>query len=136
MALLTRDDILREFKEFVENVHGLHYRKATYWIEIYNRLSNSGVPWSKVNKIGWTKLKEIAKVLTKDNVDEWVKIASEQNTITLIDTVKNAMAKDAPKALEDQVSKAVTTMTSRSTKTRRPRSRARSTRPRRSPAPR
>jgi len=99
------------FKEFVENVHGLHYRKATYWIEIYNRLSNSGVPWAKVSKIGWTKLKEIAKVLTQDNVDEWVKIASEQNTITLIDTVKNALAKDAPKAIEDQMSKAVTTMT-------------------------
>lgn len=99
-------------REWVENVHGLHYRKAIYWIEIYNRLANSGVPWSKVSKIGWTKLKEIAKVLTKENVDEWVQIASDQNTITLIDTVKNFLAKaGSPQAIEDQTANAVTTMT-------------------------
>jgi hypothetical protein len=99
------------FREFVEKEHGLHYRKATYWIEIYNRLSNSGVPWAKVSKLGWTKLKEIARVLTIENVDEWVKVADEQNTITLIETVKNHLAKDAPKAIEDQTSKTVTTIT-------------------------
>jgi len=66
------------FREFVEKEHGLHYRKATYWIEIYNRLSNSGVPWAKVSKLGWTKLKEIARVLTAENVVEWVRSPSSR----------------------------------------------------------
>ncbi len=99
------------FREYVEKEHGLHYRKATYWVGIYNNLAESKVPWAKVKDIGWTKLKEIAAVITVDNVDEWVKIASEQNTITLIETVKNHLAKDAPKGVEDQSSKTVTTKT-------------------------
>jgi hypothetical protein len=99
------------FREFVEKDLGIHYRKATYWSAIYNHLSESKVPWEKVKGIGWTKLKEIAEVLTVDNVDDWVKIASEQTTLQLIETVKNFKQKDAPKALEDQSSKTVTTMT-------------------------
>jgi len=99
------------FREFVEKEHGLHYRKATYWVGIYNRLAEAKVPWSKVRDIPWTKLKEIAAVITVENVDEWVEIAKKQNTLTLIDTIKAYLAKDAPEAIEDQTSKTVTTKT-------------------------
>lgn len=99
------------FREFVEKDLGMHYRKATYWSAIYNHLAESKVPWEKVKGIGWTKLKEIAEVLTVDNVDDWVKIAQSQTTLQLIETVKAHKQKDSPKALEDQSSKTVTTMT-------------------------
>ena len=101
------------FREFVEQKHGLSYRKAIYWIEIYNRLSNSGIPWAKVKDVGWTKLQIIASVLTTENVDEWVTVAGAQNTLTLTETVKNAKAKanGSGGALEDQTAKTVTTMT-------------------------
>lgn len=99
------------FREFVEKEHGLHYRKATYWVGIYNNLAESKVPWAKVSHLGWTKLKEIAGVITLENVDEWVKIAESQNTISLIETVKAHLAKGAPKSIEDQTSKTTTTKT-------------------------
>lgn len=99
------------FREYVEKELGLHYRKATYWVAIYNSLSESGVPWAKVKHLGWTKLKEIAEVLTLENVDEWVKVAEGQTTLQLVETVKSFKSKDAPKALEDQTAKTVTTMT-------------------------
>jgi hypothetical protein len=99
------------FREFVEKDLGIHYRKATYWSAIYNHLAESKVPWEKVKGIGWTKLKEIAEVLTIENVDDWVQIASSQTTLQLIETVKAHKQKDSPKALEDQSSKTVTTMT-------------------------
>lgn len=99
------------FREYVEKEVGMHYRKATYWSAIYNHLAESKVPWEKVKGIGWTKLKEIAEVLTVDNVDEWVKIAQSQTTLQLIETVKASKQKDNPKALEDQASKTVTTIT-------------------------
>ena len=82
-----------------------------YQIEIYNRLSNSGVPWSKVSAIGWTKLQVIARVLTVENADEWVEIAKAANTLTLLETVKKSLAKDSPLAIEDQSAKVITTMT-------------------------
>ena len=101
------------FREFIEQKHGLSYRKAIYWIEIYNRLSNSGIPWAKVKDVGWTKLQIIASVVTLDTVDEWVTVAGAQNTLTLTETVKNAKAKAAGSsgAIEDQSAKTVTTMT-------------------------
>jgi hypothetical protein len=99
------------FREFVEKEHGLHYRKATYWVGIYNNLAESKVPWEKVADLGWTKLKEIAGVINNDNVDEWVKVAKAQNTLSLIETVKAHLQNNAPKALEDGSSSTVTTKT-------------------------
>lgn len=104
-------DPYASFKDYVEKEHGMHYRRAMYWIEIYNDLVAAGVPWEKVKSIGWSKLKEIAGVLNNDNVDEWVDIATKQNTISLIETVKAYKAKDAPAAIEDQTAKTVTAKT-------------------------
>ena len=98
------------FREFVETKYGIGYRKAVYWIEIYNRLSNASIPWAKVKDVGWTKLQIIAAVLTQENVDEWVAIAGQQNTVTLVETVKNAKAKNAQTSITDETSKTVTTM--------------------------
>ena len=97
------------FREFVEKKHGIHYRKAVYWTDIYNKLAEAKVPWDKVKFIGWTKLKEIAGVITNDNVDEWVKIAKENNTISLIETVKAHLNSDKQVAIEDQTKKNVST---------------------------
>jgi hypothetical protein len=97
------------FREFVEKKHGIHYRKAVYWTDIYNKLAEAKVPWEKVKFIGWTKLKEIAGVINNDNVDEWVKIAKENNTISLIETVKAHLNADKQVAIEDQTKKNVST---------------------------
>ena len=99
------------FREFVEKGHGIGYRKANYFVSIYNYLAESKVPWAKFSGLGWTKVKEIASVVNNDNVDQWVKIATEQNTLTLIETVANYKKSLAGKAIEDQSAKAVTTMT-------------------------
>lgn len=103
------------FREYVEKEHGIHYRKATYWVAIYNDLSESGVPWDKVKSLGWTKLKEIASIIKPDNVDEWVKIAQGQTTLQLIETVSAHKKKQAQGQLSDQSGdaevKTVTTMT-------------------------
>ena len=100
------------FREFVESKHGIHYRKAVYWTDIYNKLAEAKIPWDKVKHIGWTKLKEIAGVITVDNVDEWVKVAKESNTISLIETVKAHLNKDKGQiALEDKTKTAVSTRT-------------------------
>ena len=99
------------FHEFVESEHGISYRKATYWVAIYNHLADSKVPWEKVKDLGWTKLKEIASILTPENVDEWVKIASDNKTLQLMEIVANHKKAGTPHAIEDQTSKVVTTLT-------------------------
>ena len=78
------------FKEMLEGKYGFGYRKAMYLIEVYNKLANSGIEWDKLKPLGWTKVQIIAPVLTVENADSWIKIAGEQNSLTLIETVKNS----------------------------------------------
>ena len=99
-------------KEFAEKKYGIEYRNATYWVSIYNNLADSKVPWEKVKGIGWTKLKEIAKILTVENADEWVVIATENNTLQLGEIVKAHKKKNSGALLEaDDEAKTVTTKT-------------------------
>jgi len=83
------DEGYETFKDFVESKFGLHYRKAMYLVAIYNGLAESGVPWDKVKGIGWTKLKELANILTTENVDKYVEAAESMTTIQLIEFIKN-----------------------------------------------
>src|SRR5208282_1242325 len=64
----------------------------------------------KVSTLGWTKLAVIAPVVTNENVDEWVGLAQEQNTLTLIETVKKSKQKDKTGEVTDGSAKTVTTM--------------------------
>jgi len=76
------------FKDFIQDNFGLHYRKAMYLINIYDGLVEANIPWHKVSGLGWTKLKELADILTPENVDEWVAKAQAMTTLNLQAAVK------------------------------------------------
>jgi Tfp pilus assembly major pilin PilA len=70
------------------------------------------VPWKKVKEVGWTKLKEIAKILTQDNVEDWVEKAKVVNTLTLQDMVKKeAASAEGADASQSAETEKVTTKT-------------------------
>jgi hypothetical protein len=81
------------FRDLVQETFGLHYRKAMYLIDIYRNLVEKQIPWESVKGLGWTKLKELAKVLTPKNVDGWAKRAEKMTVLQIIESVKKAMAK-------------------------------------------
>ena len=76
-------------RDYIEQEHGLNYRRAMYWIEIYNRLTESQIPWTTVAHIGWTKLAVIAPIITTKNVNDLVKAASTHTVLQLTDMVKS-----------------------------------------------
>jgi hypothetical protein len=76
------------FKSFIEDNFGLHYRKGMYLIKIYDGLVEAEIPWHKVSGLGWTKLKELADILTQENCDEWVAKAENMTTLNLQAAVK------------------------------------------------
>lgn len=78
------------FKAWAQGEHGVDSRTTSYWVSTYNAMAQNGVPWSKVEKIGWTKLSVIASIITVDNVDEWVNVASKNNVTTLKKYVEEA----------------------------------------------
>lgn len=101
------------FKSYVESDCGIQYRKAMYLIQIYNGLVASGVSWADVKHLGWTKLKELAAILTPDNVGEWAALAENMTVMALQEHIKASTAapnSDGPIA-DDSAAQAVTTMT-------------------------
>lgn len=72
------------FRSFIEAEYDFKYRTAMYWIAIYNNLVESGVAWSKVKRLGWTKLKELSSILTKENVSEILKDVTPMNVMQVI----------------------------------------------------
>lgn len=84
------------FKEYLEGEVGIEYRRAMYWITIYERLVESKVPWEKVKGVGWSKLIILKDIIGPDNIDEWVSIAMSQSSLQLAKTVKAASNKVLP----------------------------------------
>lgn len=76
------------FAAYVLEKFGFALRKADYLINIYTFLVDKQIPWDKVSKIGWTKLKDLAEYLTPENVDEWVTKAMSLTVIELQAAIK------------------------------------------------
>ena len=71
------------FDDFIRERYGFQGRKARYLIAIYADLVTKQIPWEKVGPLGWTKLKDLAPVLTLENVDEWVAKAGPVTVLEL-----------------------------------------------------
>lgn len=100
------------FRGFVEAEVNMEYRKAMYFIAIYNGLVESGVAWSLVGHLGWTKLKELASLLTPENAEEWVGIAENMTVLQLIAYIKEQKKAASTEASDtDEEVKKITTMT-------------------------
>ena len=69
------DNSYPNFKDYIESVLGIGYWKAMYAINLYKKLLCLGLPWSAFGGIGWVKLHLLMKIVTKDNVAEWVEKA-------------------------------------------------------------
>lgn len=93
------------FGQFVFERFGFQERKARYLMEIYENLVNKQIPWEKVSGLGWTKLKDLARVLTPENVDEWVEKASKLTVAELQAVLKGDQGSEASKEVKttDQV---------------------------------
>jgi len=104
----------KAYLQIVEENFGVSYRKQRYLIDIYNKLVNAEIPWEKVSGLGWTKLKELGKVLTAANVDLWVGEAEKLTVLQLQVKVAEAMSADgkAPTLTTDEdMTTAITTFT-------------------------
>lgn len=86
------------FRELIEQRFGLHYRKAMYLIGNYTTLVDQNIPWDKVKHIGWTKLREITRVINQKNIDKWVALAEKHSVAELKELVRAELYKQQVKA--------------------------------------
>ena len=76
------------FSDWRKAQTSMSHGKANALVQIYDGIANSDLKWKDVEGIGWTKLREIASVLTKENAQDWVKLAAENSKADLIKLVK------------------------------------------------
>lgn len=79
------------FDDFVYEKYGFQGRKARYLISIYSNLTTKMIPWEKVSHLGWTKLKDLAPIITPENVDEWVAKAEKLTVVELQAAIKASL---------------------------------------------
>jgi hypothetical protein len=85
-------DPFKTLGEWAEHNTAIKRSTALALIQTYDAVVESGVTSDQVKHIGWTKLRVIARVLTKENVDPWIKLASKQSRAEIIEAVKAHLA--------------------------------------------
>ena len=101
----------KSFKELVEQQFNMEYRRAMYFSDIYDNLLANDIPWDAVKDIGWTKLRVLAKHLTKDNVDYWAAQAKKLTFIQLLEALKTKDKPEGEAEESDPTTSTVTTLT-------------------------
>lgn len=106
-------DGAESFRAFIETKMNLSYRKTMYLIRIYECLVEAEVTWDAVHMVGWTRLKELTHVLTKENAEDWIAKAKVMTTLQLQEAVKAALKEGQGGESEegDTTTSTVTTLT-------------------------
>ena len=84
-----------KFTVYVADALGLHPRKAYYMIDFYKAIVASEVKWADVKDLGWTKLRILARIITKKNAKKWIAVAEK---IKGYRELEELVAKAKPKA--------------------------------------
>lgn len=93
-----------DFKKCCEAEFNVRYRKAAYLMKIFRTITEKGIDWQDVSKVGWTKLKELLPVITPQNAKAWAEKAANLSTYALIEHVKSTKA-DTPTPVKEVATK-------------------------------
>jgi hypothetical protein len=81
----------RSFGEYAEQELGIHQRKAERLRKIWKALVDLDLGpdfQSRVARLGWTKVRELIRVMTDTNAEEWVAKAEHYNYLQVTAAVK------------------------------------------------
>ena len=78
--------------QWVEKNTGMKRAKARALIQIYDAIVKSELKWAQVKHIQWTKLRTIARVLSKEDADHWIGIAAKHPKKEIYELVKKHLA--------------------------------------------
>lgn len=82
------------FEDYVKEELGFEERKAKYLVAIWKRLRvDLNVSRKKLERLGWTKAKEILRVVDEKNIDDWLDKAYSMKVSELQKAVKKRLGK-------------------------------------------
>jgi len=100
----------KTFEEYCTAELDIGYRKSMYLIDVWDKVKSLNLPKSKVSKLGWTKMKDLAGVLTAENAKEWLEKAEKMTTREVTEAVQKIRAKQKGKEPRPVTTKMTITM--------------------------
>lgn len=97
--------------EYAERELNIHHKKAQRLIRIFYRVEVEMNGFDNPDlkrrfiKLGWSKARELVRVLTKDNAEEWIARAEAMNYTTTVETVKRYLQIEEAKKIKAEVAK-------------------------------
>lgn len=65
----------KTFETYVVGELDFSYRKAVYYVNIWDRVKNTELDLGRIEEVGWTKMAEIARIINDDNAEIWLEKA-------------------------------------------------------------
>jgi len=69
-----------EWPDYCDQELDVHYRKAMYMVDIWDKLVEFDLDPKEAAKLGWTKMKEISSIITKRNAEGLMQKAGEMSS--------------------------------------------------------
>ena len=97
--------------EYAEKELNLHYKKAQRLVRIFYRveveLNGFDNPDLKKRfiRLGWSKARELVRILSKENAERWIAQAEMVNYTTVVELVKREVAKQEAAYIQSDISK-------------------------------
>lgn len=99
------------FEEYIDNEIQVTYRKAMYLVEIYGKAKLLNMDMTRLEKMGWTKAKELIRVVDESNIDEWMSRAENATAKELNVLVRREKDKQADRSSIVEEAPIITTIT-------------------------
>ena len=99
------------FESYVDAELQFNYRKAMYLVEIYNKALMLNMDMERLERIGWTKAKELIRIVDQNNADEWLEVAENSTTKELNFKIKTEKESNSDTASVVEDVPTITTIT-------------------------
>ena len=84
-----RDAGYTDFRDWIGDKHGLNARSGRHMMTVYQKVTDAELEWKDVDGVGWTKLRTLASIMTKENAKKLLKGAKDLTTRELEKFVKD-----------------------------------------------
>jgi len=102
----------KSITEYAEKELSLHYKKAQRLVRIFYRveveldgLGRNPDLKRRFIRLGWSKARELIRVLTKDNMVEWIERAEQMNYTTLVEVIKRTSAIEENRRIQQDLAR-------------------------------
>jgi hypothetical protein len=99
------------FENYIDSELQFNYRKAMYLVEIYNKALMLNMDMDRLERLGWTKAKELIRVVDQSNAEEWIEIAENSTAKELNFKVKTEKDSQRDKSSVIDDTPTITTIT-------------------------